>query len=114
MENTEILEQLRKLLKSKSQKNFQVAETNFRIGKVLSETGDIDAIVKALTASGITVRETFLYDCVRVFRTLKTEDMLKGLKDKLRGNITWGFLVYNCTKAPSGIRPKQSPTGKKG
>jgi DNA repair exonuclease SbcCD nuclease subunit len=102
MENTEILEQLRKLLKSKSQKNFQVAETNFRIGKVLSETGDIDAIVKALTASGITVRETFLYDCVRVFRTLKTEDMLKGLKDKLRGNITWGFLVYNCTKAPSG------------
>lgn len=102
MENAEILEQMRKLLKSKSQKNFQVAETNFRIGKVLSEAGDVDAVVKALTSSGITVRDTFLYDCMRVFRTIKTEEMLKGLKDKLKGNLTWGFLVYNCTKAPSG------------
>ena len=102
MENAEILEQVRKLLKSKSQKNFQVAETNFRIGKALSEGSDIQAVVKALSASGTNVKETFLYDCMRVFRTIKTEDMLKGLKDKLKGNLTWGFLVYNCTKAPSG------------
>ncbi len=102
MENTENLEQIKKLLKSKSQKNFQVAETNFRIGEILSEADDVQALLKALTLGGVSVKETFLYDCMRVFRTLKTENMLRGLKDKLKGNLTWGFLVYNCTKAPSG------------
>lgn len=102
MENTEILEQMKKLLKSKSQKNFQVAETNFRIGRILSEADDVQALSKALTLGGVSVKETFLYDCMRVFRTLKTEDILRGLKDKLKGNLTWGFLLYNCTKAPSG------------
>lgn len=102
MENAKILEQLRRLLKNKSQKNFQVAETNFRIGKVLSEAGDIQTVVESLALGGISVKDTFLYDCMRVFRTLKTEDMLRGLKDKLKGNLTWGFLLYNCTKAPSG------------
>ncbi|MBI5641121.1 MAG: hypothetical protein HZA17_11910 [Nitrospirae bacterium] len=102
MENTDMLEQIKKLLKSKSQKNFQVAETNFRIGEILSEADDVQSLLKALTLGGVSVRETFLYDCMRVFRTLKTENMLRGLKDKLKGNLTWGFLVYNCTKAPSG------------
>jgi DNA repair exonuclease SbcCD nuclease subunit len=102
MENKQVIETLVKLLRSKSQKNFQVAETNFKIGRVLSEADDMEAVLKALTAGGMNVKETFLYDCMRVFRTLKTEDMLRGLKNKLKGNLTWGFLLYNCTKAPSG------------
>jgi DNA repair exonuclease SbcCD nuclease subunit len=102
MENAEMLEQLKKLLKSKSQKNFQVAEINFKIGKVLSQAEDLQAIVKALAAGGIPMKETFFYDCMRVFRSLKSEEMLRRLKDKLKGNLTWGFLVSHCTKAPEG------------
>jgi DNA repair exonuclease SbcCD nuclease subunit len=106
METLQLFDELRKLLKSRSQKYFQIAETNFRIGKVLSEaqsgSHDVQAIAKVLTQGGLSVKETFLYDCVRVFRTLKTEQMLKGLRDKLNGRLTWGFLVCNCTKAPAG------------
>jgi DNA repair protein SbcD/Mre11 len=102
MENSQVIELLMKLIRSKAQKNFQVAETNFKIGMVMSEADDMQGVMKALAAGGIDVRESFLYDCMRVFRTLKTEDMLRGLKNKLKGNLTWGFLLYNCTKAPAG------------
>ena len=71
----ELLEKLLKLIKSKSGKNFQIAWTNFQIGKLLFGVDDLEALTKELSRNSNGVRESFLYDCKRVFKSLKNEEI---------------------------------------
>jgi exonuclease SbcD len=108
LENTEPLEQISKLLKAAARKNFEVAEANFAIGRLISqmcgEHGEpaVTEVASFLNGRGISVSAGFLFDALRVFRSLKNEGTLRKIKEKLHGNLRWGFLVYNCTKAPEG------------
>jgi exonuclease SbcD len=107
-ETDELLEQIAKLLKSSSKKSYEIAETNFRVGQLILEAcrdqgEDVVSIIAArLTQKGIPVSVNFLFDAYRVFRSIKSEATLKEIKKRLHGNLRWGFLVHNCTKAPSG------------
>lgn len=107
-ETDELLEQLAKLLKSSSKKSYEIAETNFRVGRLIFEAcrehGEdiISKTAALLNQKGIPVSVNFLFDTYRVFRSIKSETTLKEIKKKLHGNLRWGFLVHNCTKAPSG------------
>jgi exonuclease SbcD len=107
-ENSELLDQIAKLLKSSSRKSYEIAETNFKIGQLIFEAcrdqGEdvISKIAATLNQKGIPVSVNFLFDTCRVFRSIRSESTLKDMKKRLNGNLKWGFLVHNCTKAPSG------------
>ncbi|MEW6715854.1 MAG: hypothetical protein AB1306_12320, partial [Nitrospirota bacterium] len=107
-ETNELIDQIAKLLKSSSKKSYEIAETNFKVGKMISEAcrtqGEdvIGKIAAVLNQRGIPVSVNFLFDAYRVFRSIRSESTLKGIKKRLHGNLRWGFLVHNCTKAPSG------------
>jgi hypothetical protein len=107
-ETDQFLDQIAKLLKSSSKKSYEIAETNFRVGQVISEAcrnqGEdvINRIAATLNQKGISVSVNFLFDACRVFRSIRTEATLKEIRKRLHGNLRWGFLVHNCTKAPAG------------
>ena len=107
-ETDEFLERIAKLLKSSSKKSYEIAETNFKVGQLISEAcrdqgEDVISIIAAmLNQKGIPVSVNFLFDTYRVFRSIRSEATLKEIKKRLHGNLRWGFLVHNCTKAPSG------------
>lgn len=106
MESDDVIEQLSTLLASKNQHSFQIADVNFKIGKLLAESVDLLELMKSLAQSGSNVREPFLHDCIRVYRTLGSESMLWKLRSKFKGALSWWFLVNNCTKAPVGDSPE--------
>lgn len=107
-ETDQFLEQIAKLLRSSSKKSYEIAETNFRMGQVISEAcrnqGEdvISKIAAILNQKGIPVSVNFLFDAYRVFRSIRNEATLKEIRKRLHGDLRWGFLVHNCTKAPSG------------
>lgn len=107
-ETDQFLEQIAKLLRSSSKKSYEIAETNFRVGQVISEASGnhgedvIGKIAAILNQKGIPVSVNFLFDAYRVFRSIRSEATLKEIKKRLHGNLRWGFLVHNCTKAPAG------------
>jgi exonuclease SbcD len=107
-ETDELLGQIAKLLKSSSKKSYEIAETNFRVGQLISEAcrdeGEdvVSKIAAMLSQKGIPGSVNFLFDAYRVFRSIKSEATLKEIRKRLHGNLRWGFLVHNCTKAPSG------------
>lgn len=100
------LKEFEKLLKARSSKQFSAARTNFEIGRLVYnafEEGGEDAVreLAARFSSG-SATEGFFFDAMRVYRTIKNPGFLRELKKKLGGNLSWGFLVSNCTKAPEG------------
>lgn len=95
------------LLKARARSNFALAMINFKIGKLVHKTieeGGEEAVKRlaALCPGGSVVFERFLLDASRVYRSIKNPGFLFAMKKKLGDNLTWGFLLTNCTKAPEG------------
>jgi len=71
-ETDELLEQIAKLLKSGSKKSYEIAETNFRVGQLISEAcGDqgeevVSIIAARISQKGIPVSVNFLFDAYRI------------------------------------------------
>ena len=108
IENSELVEDLSRLIRTSSAKGFEVAEVNFSIGRVMSqlcqEGGEkaIDEAAALLNGRGIRVFPDFLFNTYRVFKSIRHEGKLQEIKKNLHGNLQWGFLVTKCTKAPEG------------
>lgn len=101
--NEGTLQCLSEMLKKRSINSFEVIKQNFEIGRIVSdaclEVGD--QAVSEIAAAG-SLSEGFLYDAMRVFRSLKSEAVLQQLRGRLNGSLSWWFLVNHCTKAPEG------------
>jgi hypothetical protein len=103
-------EELARLLKARSRSKFALAKVNFEVGRVVNETLEKggEKAVKELAAShprNSVWFERFLFDTCRVFRSLKKPGFLYAMKTKLEkrgGELSWGFLLERCTKAPQG------------
>ena len=108
LENNEKFKQIIKLLMKSSKKNFEITEANFDVGKLISdlceEHGEdvINNAASMLNQKGIPVSVIFLFDALRVFKSIRNGAALKELRKKLNGNLRWSFLVNNCTRAPEG------------
>ena len=106
--NLAVDESIVRLLRKRGALNYILAETGFDIGKCISaacsEEGEdaIKRIALSLGQSGRPVHQGFLFDAYRVYRTIKSPETLKKIRERLGGNLSWGFLVHNCTKAPEG------------
>jgi exonuclease SbcD len=101
-------EQILRLLKGRAEKNFSLVRTNFEIGELLSQAHcqggdpDIRELALSLGSKGARVNEDFLFDALRVYRTIGSPPILDYLHRQLGGNLTWGFLVRRCTRPPTG------------
>lgn len=101
-------EEIKKILKNRAKRNFDLALGNFSIGKLVHEIcsgkdeGAVAELAKSLSGEGARVSEGFLYDTWRVYRSIGNEGTLYGIRKKLNGNLSWGFLLDHCTKAPEG------------
>jgi exonuclease SbcD len=107
MEDKTFPGELERLLRARSRTNFALAKTNFEIGRLVYETMEKggEEAVRNLAAScpGSSLSfERFLFDSCRVFRSIRKPGFLYAMNKKLGENLTWGFLLANCTKAPEG------------
>lgn len=104
----DIVEQIGQLLAISSVTEYKASEANFRIGGLLSDLcieGGEEMIHEAaalLHGRGRAVKAEFLFDALRVFRSIKSEDTLRKISSNLHGRLPWSFLVNRCTKVPEG------------
>ncbi len=106
------IDELQSLLRQAAAKNFAVAETNFRIGRAVDQLcGDqgadaITEVAAALSRSGGGASAEFLFNAFRVYRSIRSDDLLREIKTKVGARFSWGFLVHKCTAVPEGDTPE--------
>lgn len=98
------LKQLNALFLHKSRIEQQIINVNFKIGELVYKSSNfkVDEIVLYLNKCGLFVSVDFLYECMRVYRHIKSPAVLEYIKRSLdKGKFTWTFILYNCTSAPT-------------
>ena len=107
MYNEALSEELSRLLKARCRTNFALAKTNFEIGRIVYQTMEKDGEegVRKLASfypGKSLALERFLFDSCRVYRSIKNPSFLFAMREKLGGNLSWGFLLNRCTREPTG------------
>lgn len=106
--NDEQLNSIARLLRASNAIEYKKSVANFEIGRVLdglfASGGEesISEVARLLNRKGLQVRQEFLYDAFRVFRSIKNEGTLHAIRTRLKGRLPWGLLVHNCVKVPEG------------
>lgn len=101
------LDEIARLLKTAATIEYKKSVANFEIGRLLDSLysgegeGALGKISELLGGRGLQVKQEFLFDTLRVFRSIRSADTLQKIRWKLHGRLPWGFLVNHC-KVPQG------------
>ncbi len=112
MEYNELLDSAEKIIRRGNVFSRKVIESNFSLGGIVvslidcAKYGDkaVDKFAADLTKKcGYTIYSQRLWESARVYRTFSGEiNKIWHLESKIGDRkIAWGFLVNNCTKAPT-------------
>ena len=102
------LNRIAKLLRTSEAIEYKKSVANFELGRLLDALylqegeGAVTKVMEALKEKGLEVKQGFLFDSMRVFRSVRSVHTLETIRGRLKGRLPWGFLVTHCTKVPQG------------
>ena len=107
MSDSEQFKEIARLLRTSEAIEYKKSVANFELGRHLDALyasegeGAVAKVVEVLKEKGLQVKQEFLFDSMRVFRSIRSVHTLDTIRGNLRGRLPWGFLVSNC-RIPHG------------